>query len=192
MFLLGCLVFAYGVAVGKYQVWPWKPLEQAKDVFDSYRKYGRVVPASNLFNEAPADAARTAFRIYQPEAMAGGQYVFVGWNDEVNRFSAWLFDSEGNKQHSWLWDYDELDNDGDGPRNGSTMPHAFAVLPDGSALVSFDKGDVMARIDACGKPVWRAKGIYHHSLDLADDGTAWTWRGGGNATWGPYDYPGEL
>jgi hypothetical protein len=188
VFLAASLLFAYGVAVGKFQVWPWAMLEQAKDVFDSYRKYGRLVPASNVFSKAPKDAARASFHVHQADSVMAGQYVFVGWSDQEDRFAAWLYDSRGTRLHTWLWDYDELDLDDHGPRNGSTMPHGFLVLPDGSALVNFDKGDVMARIDSCGSPVWRKAGIYHHSIDLADDGTAWTWRGGGNATWGPYNY----
>ena len=191
-FLVGLLVFGYGIAVGKYQVWPWASLEQVKDVFDSYRRYGRLVPAANLFSRAPADAPREAFHVHQADAVMPGYYVFVGWDDSSDGFAAWLYDSSGELQHRWFWDYEQLDLDENGPTNGSTMPHAFKVMPDGSALVSFDKGDVMARIDACGKPVWRLPGIYHHSMEFTDDGSVWTWRGGGNATWGPYNYLVEF
>jgi hypothetical protein len=60
------------------------------------------------------------------------------------------------------------------------MPHAFAVLEDGSAIVSFDGGDAMGRIDSCGRPVWVKEGIFHHALTRADDGTFWIWRAEGS------------
>jgi len=187
-FLLGMLVFGYGLAVGKYQIWPWGLLEQSTEVLKYFIKYGRVIPAANLFHRAPADSPRTRFYIHRPDSVMEGQYVFVGWDDEVGIFSARLYGNEGQHLHTWAWDYNELDTEGDGPRNGSTMPHAFKVLKDGSAIVSFDKGDVMARIDACGKPIWAKPGIYHHSLAFAHDGSMWTWRGGGNFAWDQYNY----
>ena len=60
------------------------------------------------------------------------------------------------------------------------MPHAFQVLHDGSVIVGFDGGDLMARIDACGKPVWTREGIFHHSMTVADDGSIWVWRAEGS------------
>ena len=53
------------------------------------------------------------------------------------------------------------------------------ALADGSLLLNFDHGDAMARLDACGEAMWVRPGIFHHSLDLADDGTVWTWQGHG-------------
>jgi hypothetical protein len=61
------------------------------------------------------------------------------------------------------------------------MPHGFAVLPDGSVIVNFDLGDVMARLDSCSEPAWTRSGVYHHSLQVANDGSYWTWRGEGTS-----------
>ena len=53
----------------------------------------------------------------------------------------------------------------------------MSILDDGSLLVNFERGGkLLARLDACGEEIWSRDGIYHHSIDIADDGTLWTWR----------------
>jgi hypothetical protein len=49
-------------------------------------------------------------------------------------------------------------------------PHAFYALADGSIVVGFDRGDVVARLDACGKPLWVKSAIYHPSFESAQRG----------------------
>jgi hypothetical protein len=100
-------------------------------------------------------------------------------------YAAWLYDEKGKRHHTWLINYDALDPDG--PSNGSDDPHAFHMLRDGSIIIGWDKGDIMARLDACGDPIWIKNGVYHHSLSRADDGSFWVWRGEGTA-YGHYNY----
>jgi hypothetical protein len=47
-------------------------------------------------------------------------------------------------------------------------------------MIGFDNGDVMARLNACGEPMWVQPGIYHHAITRADDGTYWIWRADGS------------
>jgi hypothetical protein len=54
------------------------------------------------------------------------------------------------------------------------------VLRDGSIMVNFDDGDIMARLDACSNALWTRHGIFHHSMQRADDGSYWTWRAEGS------------
>jgi hypothetical protein len=183
-FLLVLVVFAYGVAVGRYRIWPFSIVEEMKGVAHSYLKYGQVVPDNRRHIAAP-DAPRVPFAIYAPELRAGGHYVFLGWNHNTGSYSAWLYDAEGKRLHTWLVNYETLDPDG--PSNGSDVPHAFHVLADGSLIVGFDKGDVMARLDSCSRPIWIRPGIFHHVMDPAEDGSIWTWRADGTA-YGHYHY----
>jgi hypothetical protein len=141
-------------------------------------KFGAIVPEGRRVR-APEYASRKLITIHDPNRMMDGYYIFVGWDQPNGTYSAWLYDDSGKHRHTWSWDYTSLDPDG--PSNGSDNPHGFYVLRDGSVIAGFDKGDVMARLDACGKPLWVKPGIYHHSLDAAEDGSLWGWRGEGTA-----------
>ena len=96
-----------------------------------------------------------------------------------------MYDNRGERRHTWSIDYLALDPDG--PSNGADNPHPFAVLSDGSIMLGFDKGDVLARLDTCGEPIWTKDGIYHHAMSPAEDGSYWVWRGEGTA-YGHYNY----
>jgi hypothetical protein len=172
-----------GFAVGHFRLWPFPLIDQGYQSAKSLLKYGRVLP-ENLQLEAPPGAARERLVVHRPDRLNDGFYVFVGWSDEIRTYAAWLYSSTPELLHEWPIVYKKLD--ADGPLNGSDAPHAVSVLNDGSLLVGFDKGDVLARIDACGDPVWTKAGVYHHSLDRAEDGGYWVWRGKETA-YGPYN-----
>lgn len=61
------------------------------------------------------------------------------------------------------------------------------MLPDGSLLINFDKGDALARLDTYGEALWVREGQFHHSIEHADDGSFWTWRGEGSS-YSQYQY----
>jgi hypothetical protein len=178
-FLSVLAAFAYGIAVCQYQIWPFSIVQGMKNVARSYLRYGEFIPANRRHLAAPG-APRVPFAIYAPELRAGGHYVFLGWNHSAGTYSAWLYDADGRRLHTWLVDYATLDPDG--PSNGADDPHAFHVLNDGSLIVGFDRGDVMARLDSCGSPVWIRPGIFHHAMEPAEDGSIWTWRADDTAT----------
>lgn len=176
-FLLVLAAFAYGLAVAHYEIWPFRWIQDSSYAVDSIVRFGEVVPRGRRI-EPPAGAARQAFTVHDPARIGDGRFVFLGSDDASQTYAAWLYDAAGRKLHTWRIDYLALDPSG--PANGADMPHAFLVLRDGSVLVSFDGGDVMARIDACGKPIWVREGIFHHSMTLADDGSVWVWRADGS------------
>lgn len=184
MFLLGTFAFASGLAVGRWQLWPYQPIQAAWFAAKSYAAHGELVPEGRRV-PAPRGAPRERITIHDRSRVDAGYYVFVGWNGDGGGYAAWLYDHAGKRRHTWPIDYAALD--ADGPSNGADNPHAFHVLPDGSVIAAFDKGDVMARLDACGEPLWIKPGIYHHAMSRADDGTFWVWRGDGTA-YGHYNY----
>lgn len=184
VFLTIAIVFAYGLAVGRYQIWPFPFIQTMTQVAKSYAEYGEWVPEGRRMR-APVGASRETFTIYDKAHVGDGYYVFVGWDDTDKRYAAWLYDQTGKRLHRWPFDYDSLDPDG--PLNGGDHPHAFHVMPDGSVIVAFDDGDVMARLDACARPMWIKGGIYHHAMSRADDGSFWVWRAEGTP-YGHYQY----
>lgn len=181
--LLGLVAFAYGFAVERRQLWPREIVQATYSAARSLILYGEIIPEGRRVR-APGDAAREAFKTHDPSVMGDGYYVFVGWDDTRHTYAAWLYDRTGKRLHTWSWDYLSLDPDG--PLNRTDNPHAFHVLADGSVVAGFDHGDVVVRLDACSKPVWIKRAIYHHSFEAADDGTLWTWKGEGTP-YGHYD-----
>jgi len=184
LFLLVAAAFGYGLAVSYLRLWPYTLVESAKNVVSSFIKYGQVVPV-NRRHRAPAEAARERVTIHREDQVDGGFYVFTGWSEIDEIYVAWLYDSGGNLLHTWPISYELIDPDG--PSNKSTAPHAFHVLRDGTIIVGFDKGDVMARLDECGVPIWMRDGVFHHSFEQAEDGGIWTWRSEGTS-YGHYHY----
>jgi hypothetical protein len=175
--MLVVAAFAYGVAVAHYEVWPYRLIQDSSYAFGSIVRAGEVVPRGRRL-APPEDAARTAFTVHDAARIGDGAFVFLGSDDSTHAYSAWLYDTAGRKLHTWHIDYTALDPGG--PSSDTDMPHAFQVLPDGSAIVAFDGGDVMARIDACSRPMWIREGIFHHSMTVADDGSLWVWRAEGS------------
>ncbi|KAB7619692.1 arylsulfotransferase family protein [Alkalilimnicola sp. S0819] len=184
LFLLGAAAFGYGYGVERFGWWPQRPLAEMVKATRSVVKHGRLLP-SGLYRRPPEGAPRQRVVVHDTEALNGGYYVFVGWDSDTDGYAAWLFDEKGQRLHSWPIDYASLDPDG--PSGGSDAPHGFKILADGSMLVNFDKGDVMARLDACGKPLWKKHGVFHHSIEGAEDGSYWTWQGDGTA-YSQYQY----
>lgn len=176
--------FLYGLAVERFEIWPNKLIHSVESAASSLIRYGEIVPEGRRVL-APNNASRETITIHKPQLVTDGFYVFVGWDSNDGRYAAWLYDHNGQRLHTWPIDYSTLDPDG--PSNGADNPHAFAVLPDGSIMVGFDKGDVMARLDACSKPMWIKDGIFHHAMSPAEDGNYWVWRGDGTA-YGHYNY----
>ena len=177
-------VFAYGIAIGKFRIWPYELIEQVYIAAESLVQHGQIIPANRVV-KAPSNASRERFIVYDADNMSGGYYAFTGWDKEKHKYLAWLYNNRGDLLH--VWEAKDSKIDPDSPLIADKPPHPFSVLPDGSILVAFDHGNVMARLDYCGAPIWVKKGAYHHSLTRAQDGTYWTWRGNVFA-YGHYNY----
>ncbi len=183
-FLIAAMMFAYGMATVKFRIWPFSTIRSVSRAVKSLGEFGELVPEGRRVL-ARDDWSRQSFTIHNPDRIGSGYYVLAGWDSENMRHAAWLYDNKGERRHTWPIDYYALDPDG--PSNGGDTPHAFYVLRDGSIIVGWDAGDVMARLDACGDPMWIKNGVFHHSLSRAEDGSFWTWRGDRTA-YGHYNY----
>jgi Arylsulfotransferase (ASST) len=173
---MGALLF--GIGVGKFEIWPYDPLRVMYAHFTSFIHTGKWAPEARIVPR-PEGASGKRVALHRADALMPGYRAIMGWDDGVNEHTIWLLDATGQQVHSWTVDYSTLDVDeGD---DGDT-PHGMKVLEDGSVLVNFDGGHRLARLDACGKPIWIKKdGIYHHSIERAEDGSFWTWRADGSA-----------
>jgi hypothetical protein len=131
-----------------------------------------LVPARDTGRRDEAES----FRIHRPDAVTPGYILVAGLSAEQERsaFEVTLYDAAGEALHRWPVDYARLDPDGPKPLN--VMLHGLEVFDDGSLAVTFDAGRAIARIDACGAPLWTAAGNYHHSIAADETGGLWVWR----------------
>lgn len=162
--------FAYGLVVGTYKVWPYDFINRMKQVIVSLYATSTISPVNRL-HPAPPDASRV--RIRMTSELMPGFLAIMGYDNKNNQFAIWLFDEKGSEVYQWPINYTRIDPDG--PSHNSDAPHGLSVMPDGSVMVGFDKGDAMARLDLCGQPVWIKKGIFHHVMSPTKDGSFWIW-----------------
>lgn len=183
-FLTAAAGTAVGLAIATYEIWPWQYVNSIQKAARSLLTHGEIMPEGRRI-VAPAYASRERFTFHDPQSMAGGYYAFVGWDDARGRYTAWLFSPKGEELHSWSLDHGALDSGKLYVEDDS--PHGFELLADGSVIVVFDRSQLLARLDACSRPVWKKQGAYHHLFSRADDGSLWVWRGDGTA-YGHYQY----
>jgi len=169
--MLGSL--AYGIAIWYFKLWPYKDIVVLGQHARNLKNYG-VWARKSLFVPAPEQASRKRINIIVPDEFPSGYRAIMGWDATASEHAVWLFDSKGKERHRWGFHLSSIYPENKSGLSGKS--HALAILSDGSIVVNLE-GEVMARLDACSKPVWMKRGSYHHSLDLAEDGSMWIWRG---------------
>jgi hypothetical protein len=170
--LVGSLAFISGIYAGYKQMWPTDLVRDAKKTaVNMLSGWGFHPPAAMV--ERAADASPGRIFISRDDPPMPGYRAIMGYDPDRGAWAIWLIDENGRERHKWPIDYRVYDPDG--PINGAEDPHGLFVLPDGSALINFDLGDSLVRIDPCGNPIWRREGIFHHLIDRGPDGTFWTW-----------------
>lgn len=189
LFLIALAIFLYGLKVGKSKIAPYQFIDDAHRAAISLIRFGEIIQTNRLI-EAPDYVSREPFYVYDQALVQPGYYAFMGYNGQQNKYMAWLINAKGETLHSWDIFYDDLNKENLNHQSTSDRfisPHAFKVLEDASLLVSFDSGNLMARIDQCSNPVWIKSGVFHHSIERAGDGSFWTWRGSESA-YGHFNY----
>lgn len=185
-------IAALGVLYGTVASWwGWFPAPQIGlahrtmlDLKQNWRNDFALEPTRHLV--APDDSGEhpdpeRGFTIYDEAEMQPGYTLIAGLNAE--RDSSFhvvrLYDETGEEVHHWPIRYGLFDDETK-PQN--VMLHGLEVFKDGSLAVTFDAGQALARVDACGEPMWVANGRYHHSLNrdgeghivsLRDDNIVW-------------------
>ncbi|MEM6943758.1 MAG: arylsulfotransferase family protein [Pseudomonadota bacterium] len=188
VFLVLVAVFAGGMAVAHYKLWPYEELVHGWRLTKSLVK-GELDYRFGRFVSIPEPGRpREMFTVHDREAIAGGYYVMLGFELEEQGYTARLFDDEGQLINRVPVSPAVL---GLADDRGFPDPHGLKMLPDGSVLTNFDKAPTMGRIDRCGERVWMREGAYHHSIELTGRGSFWTWLGDPSA-YGMHQFMVEL
>lgn len=148
------------------------------DLSENWKNDLALEPTRHLV--APDDSGRAPDPergfAWHSDADPGPGYVLIGGlsdDQDTSVHVVRMFDRSGREVHRWPVHY-ELFDDEIKPQN--VMLHGMEVFEDGSLAVTFDSGNAIARIDACGQPLWSINGNFHHSIRRDGEDALMTWR----------------
>ena len=177
VFALAFSAFGFGIVAGLGDYPPAPQLQRLYwQALDLRKHWKNDLGLESTRHLVPAySARRERFAVLDPAAMPDGYLLVTGLTPERAALnSVVMYDVDGAERHVWPIDYARLDPDGPDPEN--VFLHGLAFFEDGSVVVNFDEGHVLARLDACGNPRWVVRGKFHHAATRSYDGTLWTWR----------------
>ncbi|MEZ5863118.1 MAG: arylsulfotransferase family protein [Geminicoccaceae bacterium] len=168
------LVFGFGVAVGKFRIFPHdqinEAVEAAKDWWEHWRHFAR------LESKWLQPTHRTERITWRDPARTHDGYTFVtGYLDGAA--GVYLIDMEGNIVHRWPFSMDEMWKLSGMPAEnlGSVdlSIHGAVLYPDGDVVLAVG-GGALSRVDRCGNFVYATAMESHHAVDLLPDGSVLT------------------
>jgi len=174
---LATLAYSLGAATVYFKLFPYPELNKSiYEVLDFARYWKNDLGIEPTRYLVSSHKSRGGDLQMEPGQLASGLRVVVGYfYDQPTLNGAILIDEEGRKLHFWPVDREAIAEKA--PSAFETYRHSFLhgfeALPDGSIVVNFDGGSVLARLDACGEVLWAVEGAYHHVAELASDGTLW-------------------
>ncbi|WP_155829149.1 arylsulfotransferase family protein [Halomonas huangheensis] len=182
---LGVIAVIYGAVASERNWFPAPQISLAQrtmmDISHNWKNDLALEPTRHLVKPVGDNPGTDRGLEGKPSGASSEGYVLVaGLNEDQDEsfHVVRLYDREGNEVHRWPVHYDWLEDEHK-PQN--VMLHGMEVFEDGSLAVTFDAGNVIARIDACGKPMWTRKGSFHHSINRDGDGQLVTLLGEGIA-----------
>ncbi|WP_147457642.1 arylsulfotransferase family protein [Paracoccus alkanivorans] len=158
--------------------WNWFPAPQIglayrtlMDVAANWRNDIGLEPTRHLVSPVAASPDPERGLSGKPAGSTAEGYILVAGLSETQEesfHSVRLYDGEGNEVHRWPVRYDLLDTV---HKPQYVLLHGMEVFEDGSLALTFDAGEAIARIDACGQPIWRQNGrYYHHTINRDGEG----------------------
>lgn len=170
-FLFFGLVFSLGMLSVRKGWMPWEKASDIRLMITSVVETGKILPTGSYFRRSP-DTPDQPHVVFDQDAVAPGFLAVTRLNADIGRYVIDLMDTNGTIIHTWPINYADLVEGGD----PTEFTHASKVLADGSAMVNFDDGRAIARLDSCGGTIWvRSDQTYHHVIEPDVEGF-WTWR----------------
>jgi len=174
------LGFAYGVAVGALEIFPYRLLAQAKSAAVSLIK-AQTKRETFVFDLAPAPGVTVAangLASNVADRRSPGLTFIVGFDGEA--YGAKLVDAEGSVLHRWTKTFSEVFPE---PRHVQYRArdsevdwHGTWLFPNGDVLFNltgghFPYGGGLVKIDKDSNILWSLPRNTHHDIAVADDGT---------------------
>ncbi len=175
LFVLGVLmaVFAYGVIVGKYEIFPFEQLNSAKDAVNALKQ--EIDPEDDPTFDSPRD--RGGVTRWERGAAYDG-VTFIAMQRDGGMLGL-LVDMEGKELHRWRLAFSEVWPKAEqlvsqGP-DERFIWHGMHLFPNGDLLVNFEAGGFPAGaglvlMDRDSKVRWKLPVNSHHDLQVLPDG----------------------
>jgi hypothetical protein len=172
---VGLLLFAYGVAVGVYKIFPYNLLQTlaaaGMDVLRYPGHYARMVPQKQL--AIARHAGSGGIRHAAGKAFPGVTFITGFFGDSIGMK---LLDMDGNDLHMWRVSFNEIWPDAPHrqkkPADWDTQIHGTLLYPNGDVVFNFAYGGLV-RIDRCSRPKWKLAEQTHHSIFQDGAGNLW-------------------
>lgn len=168
------LAFAYGVAVGAYEIFPHAVLSEGVGFAKAMRSR---LAGEKSWLYIPTTYSRKV-PTYLPEAAYPGLNLVTAVEAD-DRLAAYIMDMEGKIIHSWevdwfkIWpDAKHLPDKALPKERPGTHIHGAVVLDDGDIVYNYEHLGLV-RLDLCGDVVWRLPYRTHHSIHEDDEGDLW-------------------
>lgn len=169
------LIFAYGVAVGRYRIFPFEILN-----FGVYSLLQVREEAGTLFGIRPEQYLSPArypgdgVTVRHEERMAPGLTLVTGLFDDVEQLR--LIEADGTPVRVWPAPVTKLFDRKNHPnpprRDWNAQIHGALALPDGSVVFNFDYVGTV-KLDRCGEVEWTLPIGTHHSIERSEHGGFW-------------------
>lgn len=170
------LVFGYGAAVGKYQVFPYRVFALAMEGLQAVRTSSAVGDKLAWYYSEVREPRPPAIR-NTGGAQPGLNLVTRFAAD--NQIAIDVMDLDGNTVHRWNADWFTVWPDAthlSEKRIPKSRPgghaHGAVILDDGDLVFNYDHLGLV-RLDRDGGVVWRLPYQTHHSVHLHDNGNLW-------------------
>lgn len=170
---LALVIFALGIAVGKFRLFPHDHIQAAinaaQDWRDNWRHHLGILPNWVQASNRPGGVSR-----YDPARAWPGHTFMNLFKDGA--FRGVLVDMDGRVLHEWSLPLDEIWRRAGFAR--SPMPdldasmHGVQMTPNGDLVIAL-AGAALVRLDACSRVVWALKLQAHHSVDVLPNGEIW-------------------
>lgn len=168
------LAFAYGVAVARFEIFPWATI---RDAIGSAKEMRRKLSGERSWIYVPTTHTRK-LPVHLPDAAYPGLNLVTSLAAD-DRLAAYVMDMDGRVVHSWNVDWFRVWPDATHvpkkalPRKRpGTHIHGAVVLDDGDIVYNYEHLGLV-RLDLCGQVVWRLPYRTHHSIHKDDDGDLW-------------------
>jgi hypothetical protein len=171
-------VFAYGVAVGRYHIFPFRILNFGVSSLLQLREEFHV-----LIGRRPSWHITTArhegegVTVLQADKISPGLTLLAGMFEGENQLR--LIEPDGTPVRIWPVHYTQVFPRTSNPEHRSTprgdwnvQIHGALAMPDGSVLMNFDYAGTV-KYNRCGEVEWTLREPTHHSIERSSDGGFW-------------------
>lgn len=172
---VGLVLFAYGMAVGLFRIFPYDILESVAAAGVDWMRYpkhnARLTPQKFLVSVHHEGEGVTK---YVKGKASPGKTFIEGFFGNSNGMK--LIDMDGKMIHEWRVSFNEIWSEvphmEEKPHDWDKQIHGALLYPNGDVIFNFQYGGLV-RIDKCSRVRWKLPHQTHHSIFQDTEGNLW-------------------